>query len=279
MNDKDDNKIKQLRSVIEKEYSNLENQNVEVKYLSCDVQKFKLLSKNYYRLIFLDQYGIQHINKIQEFLCKGTDILVFISSGHLRRFLDEKSFQKHFDNNFISKEDFKGKSNYETHRVITQYFKKLSPGSFVSPFSLIKDNNNINGLIFISTHQKGQEQFLKTAWSIDKDFGEGNKNIDRDYKKDRGSLFYDKDCLSTKEENYTRDLREFLIAPKTNLEIRAFSFDNGFLTKCTNKILYSIHNNLSCEYCNEAKKGFHLGENKEIKVRISLKDSNEANKD
>ncbi|TLD81456.1 three-Cys-motif partner protein TcmP [Helicobacter trogontum] len=108
-NDNDENKIKQLESIIIEQYPNLENKNVEVKYISSDTQSFKLYSNNYYKLIFLDQYGIQHINKVKEFLCKGTDILIFISSGHCRRFLEEESFKKYLDTKYISKEDFEGK--------------------------------------------------------------------------------------------------------------------------------------------------------------------------
>ena len=188
-NDKDNNKIEELKQIINEKYKNLKSENIELYFSSQDVSNYKIDSKKYYKLIFLDEYGIQHINKIKDFLCNGTDILIFISSGHVRRFLGEDSFQKYFDTTLISKKDFEGKSNYETHRVISNYFKKLFPKSYISPFSLIKDNNNINGIIFISNHRKGQEQFLKTAWTIDKDFGEGNKNLDRNITKDKGSLF------------------------------------------------------------------------------------------
>lgn len=266
-NDKYNNKIEELKQIINEKYKNLKSENIELYFSSQDVSNYKIDSKKYYKLIFLDEYGIQHINKIKDFLCNGTDILIFISSGHVRRFLGEDSFQKYFDTTLISKKDFEGKSNYETHRVISNYFKKLFPKSYISPFSLIKDNNNINGIIFISNHRKGQEQFLKTAWTIDKDFGEGNKNLDRDITKDKGSLFYSNIEPSEKEQKYKTILIDFLKEQRTNIEIKNFGLDNGFLPKHTNKIFKEIQNNLKCEYFNDNEKGFHLYD-KKIKVKI-----------
>lgn len=269
-NDNDKNKIKELQEFIEKEYKNLKDNNIELEFSCNDVATYNIASKNYYKLIFLDQYGIQHINKIDEFLCKGTDILIFVSSGHCRRFLEEESFQKYLDNNFISKKDFENKPNYETHRIITQYFKKKYGGSYIAPFSLVKDNENVNGLIFISKHPKGQEQFLKTAWAVDKDFGEGNRNLDRDITKDKDGLFYDSNGPSEKEKRYKEFLIEFLQEYKTNIDIKNFSLDNGFLPKHTNKIFKEIKNNLDYKYCDDFTKGFYL-DNKEIKVKIRYK--------
>lgn len=266
-NDKDNNKIEELKQIINEKYKNLKSENIELYFSSQDVSNYKVDSKKYYKLIFLDEYGIQHINKIKDFLCNGTDILIFISSGHVRRFLGEDSSQKYFDTTLISKKDFEGKSNYETHRVISNYFKKLFPKSYISPFSLIKDNNNINDIIFISNHRKGQEQFLKTAWTIDKDFGEGNKNLDRDITKDKGSLFYSNIEPSEKEQKYKTILIDFLKEQRTNIEIKNFGLNNGFLPKHTNKIFKEIQNNLKCEYFNDNEKGFHLYD-KKIKVKI-----------
>lgn len=266
-NDNDKNKIDQLKQIVQQEYPNLEEQKIELQFTFVDTQNYKILSKNYYKLIFLDQYGIQHINKIDEFLSKGVDILIFISSGHVRRFLDDKGFKRYIDSRFISKRDFEDKSNYETHRVIAQYFKQKFSQSFISPFSLIKDNGNINGLIFISSHQKGQEQFLKTAWKIDGDFGEGNKNIDRDITKEKDTLFYDKNAVSEKEKRYKELLVDYLKEWRSNMDIKTFGLDNGFLAKHTNVILQDIKSNLQLQYYNDAKSGFHLDDDS-LKVKV-----------
>ncbi len=269
-NDNDKKKISELKKCIEQKYRDLKSKNVDVKFSSVNTQEYAINSKNYYKLIFLDQYGIQHVVKINEFLKGGRDILMFISSGHIRRFMEESSFEKFLDSKNISKSDFEGKSSYETHRVVAEYFKRQFNDSHIAHFSLIKDNANVNGLIFISTHRKGQEQFLKTAWEIDKDFGEGNINIDRDIYRDKKGLFYNEDIPTQKEEEYKNLLLEFLKDKKSNIEIKDFGLDNGFLTKHTKKILKEVKDNLDYEYCDDAKTGFHLDDKKE-KVYIKFK--------
>lgn len=140
---------------------------------------------------------------------------------------------------------------------------------------MIKDNDNINGLIFISKHIKGQEQFLKTAWAIDTDCGESNKNLDRDITKDKNSLFYDANEPSKKERKYKESLIDFLKEAKSNIEIKNFGLDNGFLPTHTHKILKEIKENLECKYFNGAKRGFHLDKD-ERKIEIRYK-ANETN--
>lgn len=267
LNDKDEDKIKQLEDIIKNEYPNLQSNNIEVKLTHVDTKDYKFLSKSYFKLVFLDQYGIEHIDKINEILKGGVDILIFVSSGHIRRFLEQESFQKYLDSKCIQKEDFKDKSSYETHRVIAEYFRKKFEKCFISPFSLVKNNRNVNGIIFISTHQKGQEQFLKTAWRVDTDFGEGNANIDRDLTRENGTLFYDKSAQTNKEKKFEESLREFLKEYRSNLEIKAFSLNNGFLLTHTNKILEKNNKCLEYKYYGKAKRGFHLN-NKEKKVEV-----------
>ncbi|HDZ5125122.1 TPA: three-Cys-motif partner protein TcmP [Campylobacter jejuni] len=264
-NDIENYKISELKKNIQKHYPNY-NKNIEFKYTICDVKDYEIFSKKYYKLILLDQYGIKHLEKINNFLQKGTDVLIFVSSGHIRRFCEDANFEKYIK---IPKEIFIKKPFYETHRTIVKYLRELFPKAYISPFTLIKDNENINGLIFFSAHRKGQEQFLKTAWKIDKDFGEGNINIDKDISREKGTLFYNKNIPTQKEEEYKSLLLEFLREKRNNIEIRNFGLDNGFLVKHTNVILKEIKNKLKCEYYG-ANFGFHL-DKKEIKVYIWLK--------
>lgn len=141
---------------------------------------------------------------------------------------------------------------------------------------MIKDNENINGLIFISNHRKGQEQFLKTAWAIDRDCGEGNKNLDRYITKDRDILFYDTNEPSEKEKKYKKSLIDFIKEEKSNIEIKNFGLDNGFLPTHTKKILNDIKDNLECKYYDDAKKGFFYLNEDEKKIEIRYK-ANETN--
>jgi len=76
------NNINTLKETTSIEYLNLDSNKINIRFSIDDVKNFKLQSQHYFKLIFLDQYGIQHINKINEFLGKGKDILIFIASGH-----------------------------------------------------------------------------------------------------------------------------------------------------------------------------------------------------
>nr|WP_249205527.1 three-Cys-motif partner protein TcmP [Helicobacter anatolicus] len=268
-NDIQDYKIQELRKNINDHYPCLKNdKNIEIKYTAYDVSDYKILSKKYYKLILLDQYGIKHLERIRNFLYKGTDILIFVSSGHIRRFCEDKNFQKYID---IPKETFEKKTFYETHKTITEYLRKLFPKACISPFTLIKDNDNINGLVFFSNHIKGQEQFLKTTWKIDKDFGEGNCNIEGDYEKDKNSLFYNPDTPSLKIQRFKEELKNYLKETRSNSEIRQFSYNCGFLTNHTQEILKEIKNDLDISYHNGSVRGFHLID-EDKKVTIKIKD-------
>lgn len=268
-NDIENYKIQELKKNINEHYPRLkDDQNIEIKYTIHNVSDYKILSKKYHKLILLDQYGIKHLERIYDFLHNGTDILIFISSGHIRRFCEDKSFQKYIN---IPKEIFEKKNFYETHKTIVEYLRELFPKAHISPFTLVKENENINGLVFFSNHIKGQEQFLKAVWKIDKDFGEGNCNIDNDIEKDKTSLFYTPDTPPLKLQRFEEELKNYLQETRSNTEIRHFSYNCGFLTTHTQKILEKIKNHLEIKHYNGGKRGFHLT-SKNKKTTIRLKD-------
>lgn len=276
-NDIERYKIEELQRNIQEYYPKLsDDKNIETTFTVHDVRDYQILSKKYYKLILLDQYGIKHLEKIHEFLRKGTDILIFVSSGHIRRLCEDQSFQKYIP---ISKEDFAKKPFYETHRTVVGYLQGRFPEAYISPFTLLKknENTNINGLVFFSNHRKGQEQFLKTAWKIDEIFGEGNCNIDADIEKDEKSLFYNPKTPSLKLQKFEEELKDYLKETRSNADIRNFSFDHGFLTIHTQKILEKISNDLEIFYHNGSKRGFHLSKDKRV-LDIRLKSiENEEN--
>lgn len=274
-NDAKSKKVEKLKAHIQELYPHvLDDERISIKYTNCDVMDYKLLSQKYYKLILLDQYGIKHIGKIEEYLKGGVDILLFISSWNVRRFCEDNSFKKYIN---IPKKDFDNKTPYETHRVIVSRLQQYFDKAFVSPFTLLKDNKNINGLVFFSTHPKGQEQFLKTAWKVDENFGEGNCNIEGDYEKDKNSLFYNPDTPSQKLQKFEEDLKTYLEIARNNKEIRQFSYNCGFLTTHAQEILEKIKNNLEIMHYNGSIRGFHL-KDKDKKVTIRLKGANEENK-
>src|SRR5690606_9719600 len=132
--------------------------------------------------IFLDQNGIKEITegifaKLQSL--NRTDILFFISSSYLYRFRSVPEFQKYLDTNRITFE----KSNYHScHRVVFDFYKTQIPLGreyYLAPFSL-KKGSNIYGLIFGSNHTYGIEKFLRICWSLDRQRGDANYDIDSD---------------------------------------------------------------------------------------------------
>ncbi|MBR8461447.1 hypothetical protein KDE12_01095 [Campylobacter sp. faydin G-105] len=160
-------------------------------------------------------------------------------------------------------------TNYETHKVVAGYFKKMYPKYHIGQFSLVKDNKNTNGLIFFSEHRKGQEKFLEAAWEVDPANGEGNKNLNNDFYKQEGSLFFDENSPTSKMENYKQDLMEFLKEYRNNIEIKYFSLDMGFLTKHTNAILKKLETNNKIDRIGGKEKAFYLSEeNEKMKIRL-----------
>lgn len=271
LNDKENYKIDKLKDFIVKNNidKKLMNKNVFINFSSCDISEYSLNKNAYFNLIFLDQYGIEHSQKISEFMSKGTDILMFISSANIKRFKDMDSFKKYLGNE-IGKISFEGMTNYETHKVVAGYFKQMYPKYYIGQFSLVKDNKNTNGLIFFSEHRKGQEKFLEAAWRVDPINGEGNKNLHNDFDKQEGSLFFDENSHTSKMENYKQDLIEFLKEYRSNVEIKYFSLDMGFLTKHTTPILKELETNKKIERTGGKEKAFYLTEEKE-KIQIRFK--------
>ncbi|MGH1600821.1 three-Cys-motif partner protein TcmP [Campylobacter majalis] len=270
LNDKESCKIDKLEKFITKNNidKKLMSKNVFINFSSCDISEYQLNKDAYFNLIFLDQYGIEHSQKINEFMSKGTDILMFISSANIKRFKDMDSFKKYLGSE-ISKISFEGMTNYETHKVVAGYFKRMYPKYHIAQFSLVKDNKNTNGLIFFSEHRKGQEKFLEAAWKVDPVNGEGNKNLHNDFDKQEGSLFFDENSPTSKMENYKQDLIDFLKDYKSNTEIKNFSLDMGFLTKHTTSILRELEANKKIERIGGKEKAFYLTEkNEKIQIRF-----------
>ena len=87
-NDLSEDKIKELKSYIENEekYKDMLDSNVAITYTSQNVEQYKIKSKTYFKLIFLDQYGFKFWKKVDEFVKQGVDIIIFLASSFIRRF-------------------------------------------------------------------------------------------------------------------------------------------------------------------------------------------------
>lgn len=191
---------------------------------------------------FLDQYGIKHITKeIFEKLVdlKRTDFLFFFATSFAQRFADMPSFQSYLE---LSGEDFNVAKSEHCHRVICEYYRSLVPAGqefYIAPFSISK-NGNIYGLVFGSHNLLGLQKFLEVAWSIDKDTGEANYNIDDDTILTGQISLFEEDNVVKKQDSFKKEIARFIIEPKNNLELYSFTLLNGFLPTHTTAVLKEL---------------------------------------
>lgn len=230
------------------------------------------------RFLFIDQYGIKHVN--QDVFHKLTglkqvDFMFFISSNHIMRFREQPEFKAYIDG---SKLDFSEKRPSECHRVVYNYYKSLIRDKkyYLGQFS-IKKNNNIFGVIFGSGHPLGLKKFLDVAWNIDPLTGETNHDIDGDsIKAGQLSLDIDGDGKSNtvkKLKYYENGLMSFLRKPKSNTELYLFSLEHGISISKTNEILKELENSGKLAFTGDTRKkgGFYLNFDPQKIIIVQMK--------
>ena len=117
-NDLSKDKIKELKNYIENEtkYKDMLDNNVAITYTSQDVEEYNIKSQTYFKLIFLDQYGIKFWTKVDEFVKQGVDIIIFLASSFIRRFRSQSEI-----NTYIPLKDIEYKKDtYKTHKEMKQ---------------------------------------------------------------------------------------------------------------------------------------------------------------
>ncbi len=194
-------------------------------------------------LVIMDQCGIKEVNKdIFATLvgCSATDMLFFISSSFIRRFISDESVQTHFP---LPEKEIHLISAKDIHRyVCREIYQKLIPEGrhyHVAPFSIEKDGGaNIYGIIFGSGNLLGLEKFLRVCWNKDKVTGEANYNIDDDVGRDGQMSLIPEDNVIKKQDMFRRHLAEFLRQRKPdNRGLYQFVLENGFLPSHAAEIL------------------------------------------
>lgn len=215
-------------------------------YLSVDIQNkdFGQIFKEHYGLmkdsdaanfIFLDQNGVKHITfEVFDKLIglPVTDFMFFISTNHLKRFLNQPSIKKYLE---IKNDFFDGIPQYHIHRKVSELFKQKIPAGkeyYLSSFTLKKANGNIYGLIFGTNNPKGLERFVESAWEIDKVRGEANFDIDEEnIIEGQLDLFSGEADKPKKVEKFEKELRKNLLskAITTDKGLYIFSLQEGFL--------------------------------------------------
>jgi len=197
-------------------------------------------------LVILDQFGYRFINSrvfLQLVECRTTDILFFISSANIKRFIEEDATQLYFS---IPKEQIEAIHSNDIHRFIcTECIQSWIPEGVeyhLAPFSIKKDNSgNIYGLIFGSGSLYGLEKFFRVCWNKDRITGEANFNIDHDSLRDGQFSLFEEDNVIKKQDRFRHDVIAFLRAKRfTNRDLYRFCLQSGFLPKHINQILREL---------------------------------------
>nr|WP_319400896.1 three-Cys-motif partner protein TcmP [uncultured Carboxylicivirga sp.] len=225
------------------------------------------------RFMFLDQFGIKQITQdIFRKLTglKRTDFLFFISSSFVRRFSEMDEFKRYLQ---VSKQNFDESQPEHCHRIILNYYKSLTKDQnyYIAPFS-IKKNKNIYGLIFGSNSSLGMEKYLDAAWSIDRDTGEANFNIDNDtILTGQPSLFPEENVVK-KVDVFERNLIEWLkTGARSNHEIYLYTLAHGMRKTHTSEILKRNQKRLSITSNDKIRNGyFYLGYKHEKYIKIKI---------
>ncbi len=229
----------------------------------------ELNSRTNANLVILDQFGIKDVTPetVQVLACcKTTDILFFISTSFIRRFIETPEIGNKYD---LNKEDLKNKEYNVIHRHLCNHYReKLKETTYyLAPFS-IKKGSNIYGVIFGSAHLLGLEKFLKVCWSLDKKTGEANYNIDGDFSwRGQLSLFEPLNRIK-KIDLFKNELREYIISKRpNNIDLHEFCLTKGFPPFKANEVLKELQKKeklfvWSLEKEKLARKGsFYLGWN------------------
>ena len=201
----------------------------------------EMKQKGHANLILLDQFGVKEVTPeiIRSLLdCGMTDILFFISSAYINRFVATPEFQRRFS---IDPAQLKDVEYNAIHRFICEYYRSSLGGSdaLVAPFS-IKKGSNIYGVIFASRDLLGMEKFLKVCWTQDVVAGSANYNIDNEISYAGDALFpeYNK---TTRISVFERDILKFIQTNHpNNIELYRFCLENGFHSSKANGTLSEL---------------------------------------
>lgn len=253
------NKYDELKLKLSQYDKNKHLYNVEIDRLDFRQAFDKKLSmmedKNSANLLFLDQNGIKHINedvfkKIVSL--KRTDFLFFISSSTIKRFCEHPAFAQHIK---LSPQEVEKTPYHRIHKLILDFYKNLIPQNkeyYLAPFSLKKSTGGVYGLIFGSGHVLGIEKFLTTCWSIDRDRGEANFDIDDDnIIPGQVELFTGRVRNPKKVDSFERELKEGILNGqlKNDKEIYLFTLTNGFIPSHSRKVLTKLMSENTISKC------------------------------
>jgi three-Cys-motif partner protein len=225
-----------------------------------------LKDSNSAKLVIMDQFGVKEVTPdILKFLsaCNKTDVLFFISSSFVKRFIETFEIGSKFN---LKITDVKNVEYNAIHRLMCNHFRDEinSENYCLAPFSL-KKGANIYGIIFGSSSLYGLEKFLQVCWKVDGQTGEANYSIeDEGYWHGELSLFQEENSIK-KIDLFKKELLSFLNDMKTNNETYRFALLKGFPPSKANGILRELQTENAIETTTipdhlPARKGsFYLG--------------------
>lgn len=206
---------------------------------SLDEHYPRLQAPDSVNLVFMDQFGIKEVSPevvSKMARCRRTDIMFFISSSIINRFIETPEIGSKFD---ISSEALRDKEYTVIHRYLCDHFREKLGNLqyYLAPFS-IKKGGNIYGIIFGSGHILGLEKFLTVCWALDKETGEANYNIDGDLSWGGRRALFDELNTISKVDLFKKDILDFIATNKPdNISLNEFCLLRGFSPPKSNEVL------------------------------------------
>jgi three-Cys-motif partner protein len=241
LNDLDSKKINSLKKKVDRiiaDHSLLNSVEVVVSNSS-----FKECLKSYNQelkigcnLIVIDQNGFKEVDEpIFQYMIglSTTEFMFFISSSFIHRFVEQDEVKKYHPK--FDSEKIKNTPRRKIHNTICEEFKKYVPAnikSYLIPFSIMKeDNNNIYGIIFVTTHPLGADKFLRTVWKKNALNGNADYDIENEKGKDQGDLFEERKL--SKIQSFQKQLRENIIERNllNNFDVYLFTINQGHISQ------------------------------------------------
>jgi len=230
-NDKDKNHVEVLREVCQS--YGLPESLIKIKFYNMEFsdafERTKPdLTSRYPKLVFLDQFGIKHVDpemfRFFKEKCTFTDILVFVASSAAHR------FKQAFPQYNIPKNTRRD----QAHRVLSDQYRRGSPSEYYVGDYSIKSGANIYGLVFGSHHWLGIYKFLEIAWKSGRD---ANFDIE---KRKRQLDFLDPSSGETRLSTLKREVIEKIKSRdlSTDGEVALYCMMRGVFPKMVTKDLY-----------------------------------------
>ena len=214
----------------------LENRLLRIELRNCDLanlfpKTIPIISK-YPSLVYLDQNGIKFLADsylLELEKSETTDFLYYVSSSYILRFGNTPEFQKILSIDIEKAKQFPYKYIHEELLKLLRTKLPVSTKLSLYPFT-IKKKANVYGVIFGSSHPRGVEKFLRTAWEINNTNGSANFDIDNDVSKIQLDIFERKQL--NKVERFKHLLREEILNKHitNNKEAFDFTLQQGHIT-------------------------------------------------